>query len=109
MESHWVKQMLITALLLLCAFASPASVRAEDPWQYLSGFDLIADSPARIEEHYVAALFVNQKTRQIAVVVFNANCDSGNCEVKRRAAYSVFDAEGTNVRRYVDPGEQELL
>jgi hypothetical protein len=42
-------------------------------------------------------------------VVFNANCDSGNCEVKRRAAYSVFDAEGTNVRRYVDPGEQELL
>jgi hypothetical protein len=43
------------------------------------------------------------------VVIFNATCDSGNCEVHRRTAYSVFDAQGVNVQRYIDPSDQELL
>ncbi len=79
------------------------------PGQFLNDFALIPDSPALIEDHYVAALFVSQDKRELAVVIFNATCDSGNCEVRRRAAYSVFDAQIVNVRRYIDPGDTELL
>jgi hypothetical protein len=103
------KQIFIAIFVLLFTLAPLGSVQAEDPWQFLKGFDLIPDSRARIEEHYVAALFVNREKQELAVVVFNATCDSGNCEVHRRTAYSVFDAQGVNVQRYIDPSDQELL
>lgn len=90
--------------VLLLTLAPLVSVAGEkDPWQFLNDFALIPDSPALIEDHYVAALFVS------AVVIFNATCDSGNCEIHHRAAYSVFDRQGSNVRRYIDPGDTELL
>ena len=109
MELQSRRQIFIAIFVLLVTLVPLASVRAEDPWQFLKGFDLIPDSRARIEEHYVAALFVNREKQQLAVVVFNANCDSGNCEVHRHAAYSVFDAQGVNIKRYIDPSDQELL
>jgi hypothetical protein len=109
MELRSRRQIFIAIFVLLITLVPIASVQAEDPWQFLKGFDLIPDSRARIEEHYVAALFVNREKQQLAVVVFNANCDSGNCELHRRAAYSVFDAQGVNVQRYIDPSDQELL
>lgn len=109
MKSRSRMQIFITILFLLLAPAPSPSVEAEDPWQFLKGFSLIPDSPARVEEHYVAALFVNREKQQLAVVVFNATCDSGNCGVNNRAAYSVFNAEGSNIRRYIDPREHELI
>ncbi|MGH7768381.1 MAG: hypothetical protein ACREQP_13065 [Candidatus Binatia bacterium] len=96
--------------VLLFTLIPLASVSAgEDPWRFLDGFELIPDSPALIEEHYVAALFVSRDQGQLAVVIFNATCDPGNCEIHRRSAYSIFDRDGVNVRRYIDPGEKELL
>ena len=108
MKSRQKKQIVITTLILLFSLALWASVRAEDPWQVLKGFALVPDSPARIEEHYVATLFVNREKRQLAVVVFNTTCDSENCAVNRRAAYSLFDSRGVNIHRYIDPSDQEL-
>ena len=109
MESRSKKQIFVTILLLLPLLAPSLGAKAQDPWQFLNGFTFIPDSPARIEEHYVAALFVNREKQQLAVVIFNATCDSGNCEVNHRAAYSVYNKEGRNIRTYVDPGEQELM
>ena len=108
MKSRQKKQIVITTLILLFTLAPWVSVRAEEPWQFLKGFALVPDSPARIEEHYVATLFVNRETRQLAVVVFNTTCDSENCAVNHRAAYSLFDSRGVNIRRYIDPSDQEL-
>jgi hypothetical protein len=110
MESRLKKPMRVLLWVLLLTLAPLVSVAAEeDPWQFLNGFALVPDSPALIEDHYVAALFVSQNKRELAVVIFNATCDSGNCEIHHRAAYSVFDRQGLNVRRYIDPGDTELL
>jgi hypothetical protein len=107
-RSRKLTRVLLLALLL--TLAPLVSVAAEeDPWQFLNGFALVPDSPALIEDHYVAALFVSQDKRELAVVIFNATCDSGNCAIHHRAAYSVFDRQGSNVRRYINPGDMELL
>ncbi len=110
MESRSKKTMRVVFLILVLALAPLATVAAEeDPWKFLNGFAIVPDSPALIEDHYIAALYVSRDKRELAVVIFNATCDSGNCEVGRRAAYSVFDAQGVNVWRYIDPGDTELL
>jgi hypothetical protein len=110
MESSLRRRGAAALAVLLLAIVPLANVSAgEDAWRFLGDFDLIPDSPALIEEHYVAALFVSRDQEHIAVVIFNATCDSGNCEIHRRSAYSIFDRQGVNVRRYVDPDERELL
>jgi len=110
MNSSLRKRSAIAVAVLWLALMPFVGVSAEnDPWQFLQGFDLIPDSPARIEEHYVAALFVSRDQQHLAVVVFNATCDSGNCEIHRRSAYSIYDRDGVNVRRYIDPGEKDLF
>jgi hypothetical protein len=110
MESRSKKPMRVLLLVLVLALAPLATVAAEeDPWKFLNGFAMVPDSPALIEDHYIATLFVSQDKRELAVVIFNATCDSGNCAIHHRAAYSVFDRQGSNVRRYIDPSDQELL
>jgi hypothetical protein len=110
MESRSKKPMRVLLLVLALALAPLATVAAEeDPWKFLNGFALVPDSPALIEDHYVAALFVSPDKRELAVVIFNANCDSGNCAIHHRVAYSMFDRQGSNVRRYIDPSDTELL
>lgn len=109
MEPRARRSILLAILVILVTLVPLASGAAGDPWQFLDDFALIPDSPARVEDHYVAALFVSRDKQHLAVVVFNATCDSGNCEVRRPAAYSIFDTQGVNVLRYIDPGEKELL
>jgi hypothetical protein len=110
MKSSLSRRSAFAVVVLLLALVPLANVSAaEDPWYFLEGFDLIPDSPALIEKHYVAALFVSRDQEHIAVVIFNATCSSGNCEIHRRSAYSIFDREGANLRRYIDPGDKELL
>lgn len=111
MSSRSKKPMLVMASLVLLLMSVPLlNVQAEDnPWRFLTDFALVPESPALIEGHYIAALFVSQDKKELAVVIFNAICDSGNCEIHHRAAYSVFDRQGSNVRRYIDPGDSELL
>ncbi len=108
MESRTRKQIFVTIFVLLVALAPLPSVQAEDPWQILKGFTLIPDSPTLVEEHYAAALFVNSEKGLLAAVIFKVTCDSGSCDANHGAAYSVFNAQGLNIRRYVDPQDQEL-
>ena len=110
MESRSKKTMQVLFLVLALALAPLTTVAAEeDPWKFLNGFAMVPESPALIEDHYVAALYVSRDKRELAVVIFNATCNSGNCAIHHRAAYSVFDRQGSNIRRYIDPGDTELL
>lgn len=102
----------ITVAFLAVSFFIAAlcgAARAAGPWDRLEGFALIPDSPARLDDRYIAALFVSQDKQQLAVVVFNASCDRAGCNMRRRAAYSIFNSDGLNVDRYVDPNEHEIL
>jgi hypothetical protein len=103
------KQLSISVLLLVLVVVPRFVAGAEDPWSFLEGFSLVPGSEARVEDHYVAALFEKPEEELLAVVVFNADCDGKNCLVHHRAAYSVFDDKGKNVRRYIDPQERELM
>lgn len=103
------KQLSISVLLLVLVAVPGFSAGAEDPWDFLEGFSLVPGSEARVEEHYVAALFEKPDEELLAVVVFNADCNVESCRVNHRAAYAVFDEEGFNVRRYIDPRERELM
>lgn len=109
MKFYLRKQLTGATLFLVLVTVPFLSARAEDPWEALEGFNLVPGSEARLEEHYVAALYENPDEKMLAIVVFNADCDPENCVVNRRAAYSVFNDDGVNVRRYIDPREQELI
>jgi hypothetical protein len=109
MEPRTRKQILVVILILFLSIPPLLNARADDPWEDLKGFTLVPNSPARVEEHYVAALFQNSEKGLLAVVLFNVTCDSDRCKVNNRAAYSLFNDEGRNVRVYVDPQEPELL
>jgi len=102
--------LMFTAILLLSLTVVPSLSRgAEDPWNFLDGFTPVPRSLTRIGEHYVAMLFVNREQRLFAAVIFNASCVAGHCELYQRAGYAVANAEGSNTRLYVEPGETDLM
>ena len=101
----------VFAAILLLSFSlilSPG-LGAEDPWDFLDGFTPLPRTLTRVGEHYVAMLFVNREQQQMAAVIFNAACGQGSCELNHRAGFAVVNAEGSNTRLYVDPGEIELM
>lgn len=63
--------MLVMASLVLLLMSVPLlNVQAEDdPWRFLTDFALVPESPALIEGHYIAALFVSQDKKELAVVI----------------------------------------
>ena len=102
--------LMFTAVLLLSLTVVPSlSGGAEDPWNFLDGFTPVPRSLTRIGEHYVAMLFVNREQRLFAAVIFKASCGAGQCELHQRAGYAVANAEGSNTRLYVEPGETDLM
>ncbi|MBI2360410.1 MAG: hypothetical protein HYV04_16165 [Deltaproteobacteria bacterium] len=109
MKLKLTRHILAAILLLSLTFVPQLSPRAEEAWNFLDGFTPIPGRITRVGERYVAALFVNSEKQLLALVVFNATCDSGSCRVNRRAAYSVVDAAGSNIRSHVEPGEEELI
>jgi hypothetical protein len=55
-------------------------------------------------------LFVNREQRLFAAVIFHAaSCAANSCELNQRAGYAVANAEGSNTRLYVEPGETDLM
>ena len=102
--------LMFTAILLLSLTVVPSLSRgAEDPWQFLDGFAPVPRSLTQIGEHYVAMLFVQREQGLFAAVIFNASCVAGHCELYQRAGYAVANAEGSNTRLYVEPGETDLM
>lgn len=105
-----VLSFIFASVLLLSLTVVPSLSRgAENPWNFLDDFTPVPASLTRIAEHYVAMLFVNREQQLVAAVIFNAACSSGNCQLNHRAGYAVANAEGSNTRLYVEPGEIELL
>ena len=100
---------LVAILFLSLALIPSPSLEAEDPWDFLDDFTPVPRSLTQIGEHYVAMLFVNREQRLFAAVIFNASCVAGHCELYQRAGYAVANAEGSNTRWYVAPGETDLM
>lgn len=98
----------LAAAIFMLAQALPPSLRAqsENPWNFLADFTLVPGSIVQIQEHYVAALFRDPQKRLSAVVLYTADCDSRTCTIGDSVAYVVFDAQGIDVRHYVNPKEK---
>lgn len=99
----------VMLLLLLLMLVPAPSHGAQDPWQFLEGYQPLPQSTTRIAEHYVAVIFVNRDEQRIAAVFFNARCVLKNCEIDHRAGFAVVDASGSKMRLYVEPNEEELI
>ena len=78
---------------------------AEQAWEILDGLTPLPRSLTRLGDHYVAVPFVNRQEQLLAAVLFYATCDGGGCELQHRAGYAITNAQGCDVRLYVEPEE----
>ena len=98
------------AFLVIASIVIPASGwSAEQDWEILDGFTPLTRSLTRLGEHYVAVAYVNRQEQLLAAVFFYVTCDGQGCELQRRAGYAITNAQGSNLRLYVEPEEQELV
>ena len=103
-------KMIITTLVLLSFTTLPAStLNAEENWQALDGFTPMPSKMVRFSEDYVVIPYVNREQSLVAAVFFAARCDITGCELERRAGYAITNAEGSNVRMYIDPRDRDLI
>jgi len=68
------------------------------PLASLKGFAVIPGSVALIEDRYIVALLENTEKDLYAIIMFTADCGSGNCNLGDLVAYSIFDAQGEEVQ-----------
>lgn len=64
----------------------------------LKGFAVVPDTVAVIDNRYVIALLKNVEEDLYAIIMFTANCRSGDCTIENLVAYSIFDAQGKEVQ-----------
>jgi len=103
-------KMIITTLVLLSCTALPAgALNAEENWQVLDGFTPLPSKMTRFGEDYVVMPYVNRDQSLMAAVFFAASCDIAGCELERRAGYAITNAEGSDVKMYIDPRDHALI
>jgi len=101
---------IITTLVLLSFSTLPAStLNAEENWQALDGFTPVPSKMIRFSEDYVVIPYVNREQSLMAAVFFAATCDIAGCELERRAGYAISNAEGSDVKLYIDPRDRALI
>jgi hypothetical protein len=101
---------IITTLVLLSFTTLPAStLNAEENWQALDGFTPVPSKMIRFSEDYVVIPYVNREQSLMAAVFFAATCDIASCELERRAGYAISNAEGSDVKLYIDPRDRALI
>ena len=101
---------IITTLVLLSFTTLPAStLNAEENWQALDGFTPVPSKMVRFNEDYVVIPYVNREQSLVAAVFFAATCDIAGCELERRAGYAIANAEGSDVKMYIDPRDRDLI
>jgi hypothetical protein len=101
---------IITTLVLLSFTTLPAStLNAEENWQALDGFTPVPSKMIRFSEDYVVIPYVNREQSLMAAVFFAATCDIAGCELERRAGYAISNAEGSDVKLYIDPRDRALI
>ncbi len=74
------------------------TVETTGPLASLNGFAVVPGRVAVIENRYVVALLENVEKDLYAIIMFTADCRSGNCAIRDIVAYSIFDAQGEEVR-----------
>ena len=103
-------KIIITTLVLLSFTTLPASAQnAEENWQALDGFTPVPSKMIRFSEDYVVIPYVNREQSLMAAVFFAATCDIAGCELERRAGYAITNAEGSDVKMYIDPRDRDLI
>jgi len=101
---------IITTLVLLSFTTLPAStLNAKENWQALDGFTPVPSKMIRFSEDYVVIPYVNREQSLMAAVFFAATCDIAGCELERRAGYAISNAEGSDVKLYIDPRDRALI
>jgi len=90
---------LLTVSMLKWPYDPPLlGAETTGPLASLKGFAVIPGSVALIEDRYIVALLENTEKDLYAIIMFTADCGSGNCNLGDLVAYSIFDAQGEEVQ-----------
>ena len=109
MKANLAKMIIATLVLLSCTALPASALNAEENWQALDGFTPLPSKMTRFGEDYVVIPYVNREQSLMAAVFFAARCDIAGCELERRAGYAITNAEGSDVRMYIDPRDRDLI
>jgi hypothetical protein len=71
---------------------------AKDPSSFLKNFAFIPGSAVLIERQYILALYQNSEKELFALAVFTADCNLEGCAIEDLVIYSIFDAQGQDIR-----------
>ena len=71
---------------------------AKDPASFLKNFAFVPGSAVLIERQYILALYENSEQDLYALAVFTADCDTEGCAIEELVLYSIFDAQGQDIR-----------
>lgn len=109
MKMFLTKTIISTLVLLSCTVLPASALNAEHNWQALDGFTPLPSKMTRFGEDYVVMPYVNREQSLMAAVFFAASCDIAGCELERRAGYAITNAEGSDVKLYIDPRDRALI
>jgi len=109
MKTFLTKMIITTLFLLSCTVLPTSALNAEDNWQALDGFTPLPSKMTRFGEGYVVMPYVNREQSLTAAVFFAASCDIAGCELERRAGYAITNADGSDVKLYIDPRDRALI
>jgi hypothetical protein len=109
MKTFLTKTIITTLFLLSCSALSASALNADNNWQALDNFTPVISKMTRFGEGYVVIPYVNPEQALMAAVFFAASCDIAGCELERRAGYAITNAEGSDVKLYIDPRDRALI
>lgn len=90
---------LLTVSMLKWPYDPPLlGAETTGPLPSLNGFAVVPGSVAVIEDRYIVALLENAEKDLYAIIMFTADCGSGNCTLGDLVAFSIFDAQGEEVQ-----------
>lgn len=109
MKTFLSKTIITTLVWLSCTALSASRLDAKENWQALYGFTPVISEMTRFGEGYVVVPYVNPEQALMAAVFFTANCNTTGCDLERRAGYAITNAEGSDVKLYIDPRDRALI
>lgn len=109
MKTFLTKTIITTLVLLSCTALSASRLDAKENWQALDGFTPVVSEMTRFGEGYVVIPYVNPEEALVAAVFFAATCNITGCDLVRRAGYAITNAEGSDVKLYIDPRDRALI
>ena len=109
MKTNLSRTIITTLFWLSCTVLPARALNPQENWQALDDFTPLPSKMTRFGEDYVVMPYVNRERSLIAAVFFAASCDIAGCELERRAGYAITNADGSEVKMYIDPRDRELI